>query len=138
MPRVNALWLMLALAVPRDRLPLLLRHSGREAMALGRPGHAGHRWPTAGTTCHQPVRPVRSSTSPAIAGAGPLIGPVLAAQFRLSSPASLADLHVVFAGPRNFVILVGHVRRKGKSLAESRGRKSARVAGITAAVAILA
>jgi carbon starvation protein len=75
----------------------------------------------------------------AIAGAGPLIGPVLAAQFGYLPGFLWLLFGVVFAGAtQDFVILVASVRRKGKSLAEIARMEIGPVAGITAAVAILA
>src|SRR5512142_1270490 len=75
----------------------------------------------------------------AIAGAGPLIGPVLAAQFGYLPGYLWLLFGVVFAGAtQDFVILVASVRRKGKSLAEIARMEIGPVAGITAAVAILA
>jgi carbon starvation protein len=75
----------------------------------------------------------------AIAGAGPLIGPVLAAQFGYLPGFLWLIFGVVFAGAtQDFVILVASVRRKGKSLAEITRTEIGPVAGVTAAVAILA
>src|ERR687884_901208 len=54
----------------------------------------------------------------AISGAGPLIGPVLAAQFGYLPGLLWLLVGVVFAGAvQDFVILVASVRRGGKSLA---------------------
>ena len=54
----------------------------------------------------------------AITGAGPLIGPVLAAQFGFLPGYLWILFGVVFAGAvQDFVILVGSVRHEGKSLA---------------------
>jgi carbon starvation protein len=75
----------------------------------------------------------------AIAGAGPLIGPVLAAQFGYLPGFLWLLFGVVFAGAtQDFVILVASVRRRGKSLAEIARMEIGPVAGITAGVAILA
>jgi carbon starvation protein len=75
----------------------------------------------------------------AIAGAGPLIGPVLAAQFGYLPGFIWLLFGVVFAGAtQDFVILVASVRRKGKSLAEIARSEIGPVAGATAGVAILA
>jgi carbon starvation protein len=55
----------------------------------------------------------------AISGAGPLIGPVLAAQFGFLPGFLWILFGVVIAGAvQDFVILVGSVRHEGKSLAE--------------------
>jgi carbon starvation protein len=75
----------------------------------------------------------------AIAGAGPLIGPVLAAQFGYLPGFLWLLFGVVFAGAtQDFVILAASMRRKGKSLAEIARGEIGPVAGMTAAVAILA
>ncbi len=75
----------------------------------------------------------------AIAGAGPLIGPVLAAQFGYLPGFLWLLFGVVFAGAtQDFVILVASVRRKGKSLAEITRSEIGPAAGVTAAIAILA
>src|SRR5438876_1149472 len=55
----------------------------------------------------------------AISGAGPLIGPVLAAQFGYLPGLLWLVVGVVLAGAvQDFVILVASTRRNGKSLAE--------------------
>jgi carbon starvation protein len=55
----------------------------------------------------------------AIAGAGPLIGPVLAAQFGFLPGFLWLLIGVVIAGAvHDFTTLVASVRRKGRSLAE--------------------
>src|SRR5437667_3911240 len=75
----------------------------------------------------------------AIAGAGPLIGPVLAAQFGYMPGFLWLLFGVVFAGAtQDFVILVASVRRKGKSLAEIAASAIGPVAGSTGGIAILA
>jgi carbon starvation protein len=74
----------------------------------------------------------------AISGAGPLIGPVLAAQFGYAPCLLWLTLGVVFAGAaHDFVILAASVRRNGKSLAEIARNEIGPVAGITAMLAIL-
>ena len=75
----------------------------------------------------------------AISGAGPLIGPVLAAQFGYVPCLLWLAFGVVFAGAaHDFVILVASVRRNGRSLAEIARSEIGPVAGITAMIAILA
>ena len=55
----------------------------------------------------------------AISGAGPLIGPVLAAQFGFLPGLLWLVIGVCLGGAvHDFMILAGSVRRKGKSLAE--------------------
>jgi carbon starvation protein len=74
----------------------------------------------------------------AISGAGPLIGPVLAAQFGYLPGLLWITLGVVFAGAtHDFIILASSVRRGGKSLAEIARAEISPVAGATAMVAIL-
>jgi carbon starvation protein len=74
----------------------------------------------------------------AIAGAGPLIGPVLAAQFGYLPGFLWLLVGVVLGGAvHDFVILSASVRRDGKSLAEIARNEINPVAGFTAMVAIL-
>src|SRR5215510_9010300 len=55
----------------------------------------------------------------AISGAGPLIGPVLAAQFGYLPGLLWLVIGVTLGGAvHDFMIMAGSVRRKGKSLAE--------------------
>jgi len=74
----------------------------------------------------------------AISGAGPLIGPVLAAQFGYLPGLLWLVIGVVIGGAvQDFVILVASIRREGKSLAEITKQEIGPVAGVAAAVAIL-
>ena len=74
----------------------------------------------------------------AIAGAGPLIGPVLAAQFGWAPGFLWLLLGVVLGGAvHDFVILAASVRRDGASLAEIARRELNPFAGLTAMIAIL-
>src|SRR5436190_2476270 len=74
----------------------------------------------------------------AITGAGPLIGPVLAAQFGYAPGLIWLVAGVCLAGAvHDFVILWASVRRRGRSLADIARSEIGPVAGITAAVAIL-
>ena len=74
----------------------------------------------------------------AISGAGPLIGPVLAAQFGYLPGLLWLAFGVVFAGAtHDFVILAASIRRNGKSLAAIARGEIGPVAGITAMIAIL-
>jgi carbon starvation protein len=75
----------------------------------------------------------------AIAGPGPLVGPVLAVQFGYL-PATLWILAgAVFAGcVQDFVILLFSVRRDGKSLTEMAKEETGRVGGFVAYVAVIA
>lgn len=74
----------------------------------------------------------------AIAGAGPLIGPVLAAQFGYLPGLLWLVFGVVLGGAvHDIIILFASVRRDGKSLAEIAHGEISSVSGYTAAVAIL-
>jgi len=74
----------------------------------------------------------------AISGAGPLIGPVLAAQFGFLPGLIWIVVGVVLGGAvQDFVILVASTRREGKSLAEIAGEEISKPAGLICAVAIL-
>ncbi|MFO0677240.1 MAG: carbon starvation protein A [Polyangiaceae bacterium] len=74
----------------------------------------------------------------AITGAGPLIGPVLAAQFGFYPGYFWILFGVVLGGAvHDFVILVASTRRNGKSLAEIAREELGPVLGLVTAVAIL-
>ncbi len=74
----------------------------------------------------------------AIAGAGPLIGPVLAAQFGYLPGLLWLVFGVVLAGAvHDIIILFASVRHDGKSLGEIAREEISSVSGYTAAVAIL-
>jgi len=75
----------------------------------------------------------------AIAGAGPLVGPVLAAQFGYLPGTLWLIIGVVLAGAvQDFVILCASLRRDGKSLGQMAKEEVNTVTGIAAMVAILA
>ncbi len=75
----------------------------------------------------------------AIAGAGPLVGPVLAAQFGYLPGTIWLVIGVVLGGAvQDFVILFASMRRDGKSLGQMAREEINSVAGMTAMVAILA
>jgi carbon starvation protein len=74
----------------------------------------------------------------AIAGSGPLIGPVLAAQFGFLPGFLWLLVGVVLAGAvQDLVILFASVRRDGKSLVEIARMEIGPAAGMTAAIAVL-
>jgi carbon starvation protein len=74
----------------------------------------------------------------AITGAGPLIGPVLAAQFGYAPGLIWLVAGVCLAGAvHDFITLWASVRRGGRSLAEMARQEVGPVAGATAAVAVL-
>jgi carbon starvation protein len=74
----------------------------------------------------------------AISGAGPLIGPVLAAQFGFLPGLLWLVIGVCLGGAvHDFMILAGSIRRKGKSLAEMARTEISPLSGFVAGVAIL-
>jgi carbon starvation protein len=75
----------------------------------------------------------------AIAGPGPLVGPVLAAQFGYLPGTLWVLAGAVFAGcVQDFVILLFSVRREGKSLTEMAKDEIGPVGGLVAYVAVIA
>src|SRR5204863_4848749 len=75
----------------------------------------------------------------AIAGPGPLVGPVLAAQFGCLPGTLWIVFGVVFAGAvQDFVILFASMRRDGKSLGQMAKEETGPFVGVLAMVAILA
>lgn len=74
----------------------------------------------------------------AITGAGPLIGPVLAAQFGFLPGFLWILIGVVFGGAvHDFIIMTASVRRRGKSLAEIARTEISPLSGLVCAIAIL-
>jgi len=74
----------------------------------------------------------------AISGAGPLVGPVLAAQFGFLPGLLWLVIGVTLGGAvHDFVILTSSVRRKGKSLAEIARTEISPVSGLVTGIAIL-
>ncbi|MGD0341053.1 MAG: carbon starvation protein A [Bacteroidales bacterium] len=74
----------------------------------------------------------------AIAGAGPLVGPVLAAQFGFMPGFLWMLVGAVMAGSvHDFVILTASVQHDGKSLAEIAKKEINKVSGITTTFAII-
>jgi carbon starvation protein len=74
----------------------------------------------------------------AIAGAGPLIGPVLAVQFGFMPGFLWLVIGVCLAGAvHDFVILAASVRRRGRSLAEIARNEVSPLAGLVGSIAIL-
>jgi carbon starvation protein len=74
----------------------------------------------------------------AIAGPGPLVGPVLAAQFGYLPGTLWVIVGAVLGGcVQDFVILLFSVRRDGKSLTEMAREEVGRVGGVVAYLAIL-
>jgi carbon starvation protein len=75
----------------------------------------------------------------AIAGPGPLVGPVLAAQFGYLPGTIWIVLGVVFAGAvQDFIILFASMRRDGKSLGQMAKEETGPFTGILTMVAVLA
>lgn len=138
--KVNALWLVVAAAcffVISYRLygsfltakVLALddrRLTPAKRMADGRDYHPTHKWVLFG---HHFA---------AIAGAGPLIGPVLATQFGYLPGFLWILIGAALGGAvHDTVILTASVRRNGRSLAQIAKDEVGPVAGITAALGIL-
>jgi carbon starvation protein len=74
----------------------------------------------------------------AIAGAGPLVGPVLAAQFGYFPGFIWMLVGAVMAGAvHDFVILVASVRHDGKSIVEIAKAEIGKISGITTSIAVL-
>jgi carbon starvation protein len=74
----------------------------------------------------------------AIAGAGPLVGPILAAQFGFLPGTLWIIVGVVLAGAvQDFVVLCASLRRGGKSLGQMCREEIGPVAGLVALLAIL-
>jgi carbon starvation protein len=74
----------------------------------------------------------------AIAGAGPLVGPTLAAQFGFAPGLLWLVLGAVIAGAvQDFTVLVASVRHQGKSLAEIARTEISPFAGLVAMIAVL-
>jgi carbon starvation protein len=74
----------------------------------------------------------------AISGAGPLIGPVLAAQFGFLPGLLWLVIGVCLGGAvHDFMILAGSIRRQGKSLAEMARTEISPLSGFVAGIAIL-
>src|SRR4026209_578935 len=74
----------------------------------------------------------------AISGAGPLIGPVLAAQFGFLPGLLWLVCGVCLGGAvHDFIVMAGSVRRKGKSLAEMARTEISPLSGLVAGIAIL-
>src|SRR6476660_6456851 len=74
----------------------------------------------------------------AISGAGPLIGPVLAAQFGFLPGLLWLVIGVVIGGAvHDFIILASSVRRRGKSLAEIARTEISPLSGLVTGIAIM-
>jgi carbon starvation protein len=74
----------------------------------------------------------------AIAGAGPLVGPTLAAQFGFAPGFLWILIGAVFAGcVHDFTVLVASVRHKGKSLADVARTEVGPYAGLVTMIALL-
>src|SRR5258707_1975217 len=75
----------------------------------------------------------------AIAGPGPLVGPVLAAQFGYLPGTLWILVGAVFGGCiQDFVILLFSIRRDGKSLGQMARDEVSKVAGVVAFIAVIA
>jgi len=74
----------------------------------------------------------------AIAGAGPLVGPVLAAQYGWGPGAAWLMLGAVFAGAvHDFIILFASIRHNGQSLGVIARKEVSPLTGLATSIAIL-
>jgi len=104
---------------PRREMPSRLFRDGHNYMPMNRWVLFGHHFA-------------------AIAGPGPLVGPVLAAQFGYAPSLLWLLFGAVLAGTvQDFVILVASVRHNGRSLPEIARSEVGPVAGFTAGIAVL-
>ncbi len=137
---INALWLVIAAACcyalgyrfyasfiaakilsldPRRATPAERLENGRDFMVTNRWVVFGHHFA-------------------AIAGPGPLVGPVLAAQFGYLPGTLWVLAGAVFAGcVQDFVILLFSVRRDGKSLTEMAKEETGAIGGFVAYAAVI-
>ncbi len=105
---------------PRRATPAERLNNGRDFVPTGRFVLFGHHFA-------------------AIAGAGPLVGPVLAAQFGYLPSTIWIVFGVVLGGAvQDFVILFASMRRNGKSLGQMAKEEIGPITGLFAMVAILA
>ena len=103
------------------------RATPAERLNNGRDFHPTNRWVAAGHHFS------------AISGAGPLVGPTLAAQFGFLPGTLWLIIGVVLGGAvQDFVILFASLRRDGKSLGQIAKEEVNPVAGVAAMVAVLA
>ncbi len=103
------------------------RATPAERLNNGRDFHPTNRWVAAGHHFS------------AISGAGPLVGPTLAAQFGYLPGTLWLIIGVVLGGAvQDFVILFASLRRDGKSLGQIAKEEVNPVAGFAAMVAVLA
>jgi len=138
--RVNGLWLVVAAAC---FYVLALRFYGRflatQVLELNdqrvTPAHRLHD----GTNFYAANKYVLFGHHfAAIAGAGPLLGPVLAAQFGFLPGFLWLVVGAVLAGAvQDFIILVASIRRNGRSLPEIARDEIGLVTGSAVAVAVL-
>ena len=139
---ISAAWLVLAavctylVAYPLlQPLPRRPRSSGSTTGGPRRPSG----WTTAATSCRPTAGCSSATTSPPSPAPGPLVGPVLAAQFGYLPGTIWIVFGVVLAGAvQDFVILFGSMRRDGKSLGQMAKEEIGPVAGMLAMVAVLA
>ena len=126
--------------VVRDRLPLL-RPLHRLQGAPGR-RHAGDPRGAAGERPDFDVtdrRVLFGHHFAAIAGAGPLVGPVLAAQMGYLPGTIWIIVGVIFAGAvQDMIVLFFSMRRDGKSLGQMVREEIGVVGGIAALIAVFA
>jgi carbon starvation protein len=103
----------------RRRTPAVKLENGRDFLPMNRYVLFGHHFA-------------------AIAGAGPLVGPILAAQYGYLPGTLWIIIGVVLGGAvQDFIVLAGSMRRNGKSLGQMVKDEMGPVAGLVAMLAIL-
>ena len=131
---ISAAWLVLA-AVCTYLVAYRFYAAFIAAKVFGARRPAGPRRPSGSTTAATSCRPTRGSssatTSPPSPAPGPLVGPVLAAQFGYLPGTLWIIVGVVLGGAvQDFVILFGSMRRDGKSLGQMAKEEIGPVAGV--------
>jgi hypothetical protein len=128
-----------ALCVYAPGVPLLQRLHRRQGAGARRPAHhSGHTYKDGSNYVPSPKWVLFGHHFAAIAGAGPLVGPTLAAQFGFAPGFLWLLIGAVLAGcVQDLVVLVASVRHKGRSLADIARTEISPFAGLVAMVAVL-
>ena len=138
--KISAVWLLVAaLGSYAIALPVL-RPVHRQARCSGgrHPGHPGRALDNGVDFQPTDRRVLFGHHFAAIAGAGPLVGPVLAAQMGYLPGTIWIIVGVIFAGAvQDMVILFFSMRRDGKSLGQMAREEIGPVGGVAALVARL-
>ena len=123
----------------RDRLPLLLAvHHLQGAAGRRQAGHPAERLEN-GVDFDVTDRRALGHHFAAIAGAGPLVGPVLAAQMGYLPGTIWIVVGVIFAGAvQDLTVMFFSMRRNGKSLGQMIREEIGIVGGVAALIAVFA